>query len=1743
MPMIDRSRCSLAALAAAFALVLTVPGAHAQPCSTPVALPYQQSFTGTAPGSFPACITTVNVSGAADGAWTTGNLPGTYYTAPSAFVQTSDEGPYDTWLFLPLMQFTAGSTYRLAYSYGTNSGSSGPDNVGRLSVWYGTSATPAAMTNAIVDHGTFSHPKAATHTDFTPGAAGNHYIGFRVNSDPFTRQVVLDDITFGLQPNCLEPFNVVANGPGFTDVQLTWSCTGCTGPYIVEYGPASVFTTPGSGTSPGAYGTIASTTASSPFLLDGLAMGEDYRVFVRQNCPGGAGGNSPGIVFSTVLGNPLCGNAATLECNDVIAGATHQAFAFPDIANYCDQLLFNSKGVWFRVDGNGGEYTVSTAPADGGWSIGGPTMMLFTGNCGDQQCVDYAPWNADEEGSRITWQTNPGETYHLYVYGDNASFQLALACEEAPTCFPPTGIALTDVGTNSAQFTWTNSAAPQYGYEVRTAGAPGSGPAGLAASGTGVSGPVLNVPGLQPNTAYTLYVRGICAGNDLSYWNAFPFRTLCVPTNVPYDAGFVTAEVPECMRVHNLNGGNTWEAVPNPGNYTSPYVAQYGLAPGAPTANDWLVTQGVNTVAGSTYRITYRYSVISALYPERMAVYYGNGAAPGQLTNLVADHPSIINNHNNVITHSVDVTPGTGVMYVGFHATSESNGWQLVVGDITVELVPTCLPPTNVHITDLTQTDATINWNAAPDAESYSYELRTSGLPGSGPAGLVASGNTAALSATVTGQLVQGTIYQAYVRTDCGAVNGLSLWSEGTQFNTLCPPTTIPFSEDFSGVVNGEIPLCFTKETPGEISPEGWGQWVVNTQLSGTTYQLPVAEVVTVENLQHDAWLYMQGLELTGGVAYRITYRYGTNSGSQGNNNQGTMSVWLGSSPQVAAMTQSIVDHGTFSGHVFDGLADFVPPTTGTWYVGFRVNSAPNTWRVVLDDIQVELAPTCMEPTNVQVLSGAGSTVQVFWDCDGCPGEFIVEYGPASVYTTPGTDDQPGENGTISSSNATSPHFITGLTTGENYRIFVRQVCDGDDYSLPSPGVEVTTELANGYCGQALPLLCGGSGLGATSNAPVWPNIQDFCGFNPYETTGVWYRITGNGGTYIVSTCPEDGGANIGDLDLLILDGTCNNFTCVTRGEAGADGCDGTRVQWEAEAGVQYYIWAIGQQTSFKLVAECIPPPACAPPAGLALTGLGTTTAQVDWTAVPGDTYDHEVRTSGAPGSGPAGLVTSANGLAGGPVNLTDLAPATDHVVYVRRHCADEGVSSTWASVTFRTVCEATDVPYNGAFSSTAVPECFRVVDVEGNGTWAGHQFTMGGYADPYIARIGTQPGTPKDDWLITQGLNTAAGASYKLTYQHSVISALYGERLAVYYGHAPVVAAMTELIHDHTTITNSVPQSNEWVFTPGPGPVYIGFKAYSLGTGWQLYVGDIRVELVSTCGAPNVVATVASPTSVQVDWVCPGCTGQYYVEHGPIGFTPGSGATAGGGTVSGPFTGTGTLIDGLSGDLQQLHFVVRRDCQGDGSVFSVNSTPVTPLDAQLVDCSNTVNVTWCYGNNEDSHHRYIGEEPIVLYFTGGTPQSCCDHVYVYDGLTTSAPLLYFGNALSGIEVGSTNTWNALTVRVVSDGGYSCADGSTGPIQWNVLCGVVGVEEHATGGTLLFPNPTHGVLNVGGPAVRQAPTVLHVMDLSGRMLMEQYVPAGAGPIVTDVSALAAGQYLLRIQRAGETQVLRFQRMH
>ncbi|WP_396155811.1 T9SS sorting signal type C domain-containing protein [Flavobacterium sp.] len=104
-----------------------------------------------------------------------------------------------------------------------------------------------------------------------------------------------------------------------------------------------------------------------------------------------------------------------------------------------------------------------------------------------------------------------------------------------------------------------------------------------------------------------------------------------------------------------------------------------------------------------------------------------------------------------------------------------------------------CHPPTGVMVTNITSISAVLNWTASSSApgEAYFYEVRTSGLPGSGVSGLVVSGSVGdgVFSSLVSG-LSSITTYSVYMRYKCTPAPLFSSWTAAVTFSTnpLLPP-------------------------------------------------------------------------------------------------------------------------------------------------------------------------------------------------------------------------------------------------------------------------------------------------------------------------------------------------------------------------------------------------------------------------------------------------------------------------------------------------------------------------------------------------------------------------------------------------------------------------------------------------------------------------------------------------------------------------------------------------------------------------------------------------------------------------------------------------------------------------------------------------------------------------------------------------------------------------------------------
>src|SRR5690606_19891785 len=90
-----------------------------------------------------------------------------------------------------------------------------------------------------------------------------------------------------------------------------------------------------------------------------------------------------------------------------------------------------------------------------------------------------------------------------------------------------------------------------------------------------------------------------------------------------------------------------------------------------------------------------------------------------------------------------DLSAYSGTVYIAWHVPSGGlDGWRLYIDDVNVNVIPTCFPPADITVSNVTTSSADLSWTDNASG-SYNYEVRSSGTAGSGATGLDFSGNVA----------------------------------------------------------------------------------------------------------------------------------------------------------------------------------------------------------------------------------------------------------------------------------------------------------------------------------------------------------------------------------------------------------------------------------------------------------------------------------------------------------------------------------------------------------------------------------------------------------------------------------------------------------------------------------------------------------------------------------------------------------------------------------------------------------------------------------------------------------------------------------------------------------------------------------------------------------------------------------------------------------------------------------------
>lgn len=672
------------------------------------------------------------------------------------------------------------------------------------------------------------------------------YIEFNyVTNGSYAGDIALDLIEVTTCANCPSPASLATSNLAATSADFGWVAGGSETEWEVSYG-ASGFTA-GSGTQ--------AVVSSTSYSASSLTAETSYDWYVRAICGAGdTSGYSGPVSFTTpcaaqvapytesfdattipncwsqsatsggpwVFGAPGIGwntsgcattptdntgnggNFATLDHSSTDVGV------ILEMADVDVSALTNSYfSFYFFMCGTG--YTpiniLYVEAWDGSSWVGVDTIQEHT-NGWKQYAYEMNAFIYNTNLLRIRFRAESGGSGSDF-YGDNAIDDIAIV--EKPNCLDPTAMSASSITSSSADLAWTdNNGATSWQIEYGASG---------FTQGTGTVVMVGTNPytlgSLTDNTAYDWYVRSICGAGDTSaYAGPGTFATACNPYSTPYFEGFETgytnnADVDGCITQESVTGGNNWTA--NNTNTT------YNRTPRTGAWNaflrysneDWLFIP-ITLTGGTSYTAeVYARQDGSTTTNADVTIAYGSSNSAAAMTNTVAPATGIDANYQLI---GGQFTPGSsGTYYIGIKGYMNGSPWYISIDDIAVYETPSCIAPTSLMSSSVTDNSASISWTENNSATEWEVEYGTSGFSQGSGMTMITTNNPASL----TGLTAQ-TTYDWYVRSICGA-GDTSTWAGPSSFTTLCSAVSLPYTESFEN--SGSIPACWTQ---GSANSEDW---------------------------------------------------------------------------------------------------------------------------------------------------------------------------------------------------------------------------------------------------------------------------------------------------------------------------------------------------------------------------------------------------------------------------------------------------------------------------------------------------------------------------------------------------------------------------------------------------------------------------------------------------------------------------------------------------------------------------------------------------------------------------------------------------------------------------------------------------------------------------------------------------------------------------------------------------------
>ena len=864
-------------------------------------------------------------------------------------------------------------------------------------------------------------------------------------------------------------------------------------------------------------------------------------------------------------------------------------------------------------------------------------------------------------------------------------------------CPEPTDLSATDITTSSANLVWTTGGATNFAVIYGTAGVDT-----ISANPiTVVTDTFLAVTNLSVGTTYEFYVKDLCTTDSSTWVGPTTFTTECNLATVPFAEDFQDTLIPFCWH-EDYSTISAW-ATNNDGNSGNAFGFSSSFLSSGNVST--LTTPVFDLTSSTTLELKF---MLKNTSEGTLRVLLSEDA--GATFNIVLE--DTISTVASYETKIIDLTAYCGVgndsMVIGFEGTSGGDllTQYILIDELTIDVPPTCPAPTALNMTDVTATTATFSWisgGASNYQVAYGEEYSTIN-------DVIEIVNISDTNYTIQ-NLDPATTYNFFVRDSCSTTDQ-SEWVGEYTFTTECEVQTAPYSESFN-----YIPYCWTND--------GWASTNDGYQGKGISYESSLLNAgASVINSPVFDFSTASNLEM------RFQYK---------NTSNGALTVYLSqdgglnftdlildTTQSASSFEEVVIDLSTFCGLGFDNIV--------FQFTGINGSDYPEQY-VYVDEISIDVPPTCLAPTNVSLTGVTGTTASFTWTTGGSS-DFNVAYGPEDFDI----------NSAVATAVSTNSFNIGSLTASTTYDFYVQDDCGSGDLSRWVGPLTFTTNCAT----VSVPYF---QDFESDSILTCWTETRIPASSYGWDTTANGYEnrafafasnlFNSAGNVSALNTVAMDfstesalelkfwyNNPTTGSLRVLIstdgstfvaLDSLGNNSgyeeIAINLNDYCGNGFDNVMLQFEGTSQGGYSFENIYID---KLSIDL--PPACPESTNLTATNITTSTARLEWVSGGSSTFNVVYGIEGFNRPDNTIETTTDNFL-----DISGLSVGTSYEFYVQDTCSATEVSEWVGPYRFATQCDVEGAPYFEGFEGPTTPSCWseHITPMSSTDVW---ESTANGY-------------------------------------------------------------------------------------------------------------------------------------------------------------------------------------------------------------------------------------------------------------------------------------------------------------------------------------------------------------------------------------------------------------------------------